>query len=86
MYIYIQRTLLLQAKAEAISRAEAARIEAEAAVAEAKLKAEALKIETDAELERMKAAREADIKFTLEQNKMELDKAQVYRERDVWIR
>ena len=43
----------------------------------AKLKAEALKIETEAELERMKLAREADIKFTLEQNKMEIDKCQV---------
>ena len=43
----------------------------------AKLKAEALKIETEAELERMKAAREADIKFNLEQNKMEIEKCQV---------
>merc|ERR1712098_621607 len=54
-----------QAKAEAISRAEAARIESEAAVQSAKLKAEALKIETESELERMNAARAADIRFAL---------------------
>merc|ERR1711970_1149064 len=45
-----------QAKAEAFSRAEAARIEAEAAVQGATLKAEALNIETRSELERMNAA------------------------------
>jgi len=65
-----------QAKAEALSRAEAARIEAEAAVEEAKLKAQAHKIETEAELDRMNAARAADIKFALEQNKLEVEKAE----------
>lgn len=64
-----------QAKAEAIGRAEAARIEAEAGVQAAKLKAEAQKIETESELERMNAAREADLRFSLEQNKQEVDKA-----------
>merc|ERR1711892_1039239 len=64
-----------QAKAEAFSRAEAARIEAEAAVQEAKLKAQAHKIETAAELERMNAARAADVKFVLEQNNLEIEKA-----------
>ena len=43
----------------------------------ARLRAEALKIETEAELERMTAAREADIKFSTEQNKLDLEKAQV---------
>ena len=49
-----------------MARAEAAKIEAEAAVQAANLKAEALKIETESELERLKGAREADddIKFT----------------------
>jgi major vault protein len=64
-----------QAKAEAIGRAEAARIEAEAGVQAARLKAEAQKIETESELERMNAAREADLRFSLEQNKQEVDKA-----------
>jgi len=65
-----------QAKAEAVARAEAAKIEAEAAVQAAKLKAEALKIETESELERLKAARDADIKFALEQNQLEIEKAE----------
>ena len=47
-----------QAKAEAQSRAEAARIEGEAAVEQARLKAQALKIEAESELERLTAARE----------------------------
>lgn len=65
-----------QAKAEAISRAEAARIESEAAVEGAKLKAEAQKIETESELERMNAARAADIKFAIESNNLEVEKAE----------
>ena len=65
-----------QAKAEAISRAEAARIESEAAVQGAKLKAEAQKIETESELERMNAARAADIKFAIESNNIEVEKAE----------
>ncbi len=47
-----------QAKAEAQSRAEAARIEGEAAVEQARLKSEAAKIEAESELERLTAARE----------------------------
>ena len=65
-----------QAKAEAIARAESAKIEAEAAVQAAQLKADALKIETESELERLKSAREADIKFALEQNQLEVEKAE----------
>jgi len=65
-----------QAKAEAISRAEAAKIESEAAVQSAKLKAEALRIETESELERMNAARAADIRFALENNNLEVEKAE----------
>merc|ERR1711915_72418 len=65
-----------QAKAEAISRAEAAKIESEAAVQSAKLKAEALRIETESELERMNAARAADIRFAIENNNLEVEKAE----------
>jgi len=65
-----------QAKAEAVGRAEAAKIEAEASVQGARLKAEALRIETESELERMKCAREAEIRFTMEQNKLEIEKAE----------
>merc|ERR1739842_47363 len=43
---------------------------------EAKLKAQAHGIETRSELKRMNAAREADIKFALEQNKLEIEKAE----------
>ena len=42
----------------------------------ARLKAEALKIETESELERMQSAREAEIRFALESNKLEVDKAE----------
>eukprot|EP00092_Neocalanus_flemingeri_P014299 GFUD01015420.1.p1 GENE.GFUD01015420.1~~GFUD01015420.1.p1 ORF type:complete len:861 (+),score=260.41 GFUD01015420.1:161-2743(+) len=65
-----------QAKAEAISKAEAARIEAEAGVQGARLRAEAQKIETESELERMNAAREADIRFAIENNNIEIEKAE----------
>jgi len=65
-----------QAKAEATSRAEAARIEAEAAVEAARLKAEAAKIEADSELDRLKAARDAEIQFMVEQNRLEVEKAE----------
>jgi len=65
-----------QAKAEAVGRAEAAKIEAETSVQGARLKAEALRIETESELERMKSAREAEIRFTIEQNKLEIEKAE----------
>merc|ERR1712025_63045 len=39
-------------------------------------KAEALKMETESQLERLKAAREADVKFALEQNQLEIEKAE----------
>ncbi|XP_074642505.1 major vault protein-like [Tubulanus polymorphus] len=64
-----------QAKAEAQSRAEAARIEGEAAVEQAKLKAQAMKIEAESELERLTQAREAEMKFVKEQNDLELAKS-----------
>ena len=38
---------------------------------------QAMKIETDAELERMKFAREADLHYTMEQNRMEVEKNKV---------
>ena len=67
-----------------MSRAEAAKIEAVAAVDGARLKAEALKIETEAELERMTAAREADIRFTEDQNKLEIEKTQVQSDKKIY--
>ena len=65
-----------QAKAEATGRAEAAKIEAMAAVEAAKLKAEAMTIESDSELARLKAAREAEIQFLNDQNRLEVEKAE----------
>lgn len=65
-----------QAKAEAYSRAEAARIEAEAAVEAAKMKAEATRIEAESELDRLKNAREAELHFIIEQDKIEVEKAE----------
>lgn len=65
-----------QAKAEATSRAEAAKIEAEAAVEAAKLKAEAMRIEAESDLERLRAAREAEIQFLMDQNRLEVEKAE----------
>ncbi|ESO97274.1 hypothetical protein LOTGIDRAFT_214098 [Lottia gigantea] len=64
-----------QAKAEAQSRAEANRIEGEAAVEQAKLKAQAMKIEAESELERLTQAREAELKYIKEQNELEISKA-----------
>lgn len=64
-----------QAKAEAQSRAEAARIEGEAAVEQARLKAQATKIEAESELERLTSAREAENKYIKEQNDLEISKA-----------
>jgi major vault protein len=63
-----------QAKAEAQSRAEAQKIEGEAAVDQAKLKAQAAKIEADSELERLTQARNAELTFTREQNIVEIKK------------
>ena len=52
-----------QAKAEAQSRAEAQKIEGEAAVEQARLKAQAAKIEADSELERLTQARNAELAY-----------------------
>merc|ERR1712227_479697 len=62
--------------AEAQSRAEAARIEGEAAVEQAKLKTEALQIEARSELDRLQAAREAELKYLAEKTEIELRKCQ----------
>jgi len=63
-----------QAKAEAQSRAEALKIEGEAAVEQAKLKAMAQKIEADSELERLTHARNAELEYVKEQNSVEIKK------------
>nr|Q90405.1 RecName: Full=Major vault protein; AltName: Full=MVP100; Short=P100 [Diplobatis ommata]CAA61041.1 MVP100 [Torpedo marmorata] len=62
------------ARAEAESRAEASRIEGEGSVLQAKLKAQALDIETEAELERLTKARERELKYIAEQNRLEVEK------------
>lgn len=63
-----------QAKAEAQSRAEAARIEGQAAVDQAQLKSEAMRIESEAELTRLQAARTAELEYIRAQNLIEIDK------------
>jgi len=63
-----------QAKAEAQSRAEAQKIEGEAAVEQARLKAQAVKIEADSELERLTQARNAELSFVKEQGSIEISK------------
>eukprot|EP00128_Syssomonas_multiformis_P004078 Colp12_sorted_trinity150504_noHs@22725 len=72
-----------QAKAEAQSRAEAAKIEGEAAVQQAKLRAEAANIESESELARLKQAREAEIEYVTEQNRLEIDKMQRISELEI---
>ncbi|MEQ2294905.1 hypothetical protein AMECASPLE_008608 [Ameca splendens] len=62
------------AKAEAQSQAEAARIRGEAAVNEAKLKAEAQRIEAEAELQRLAKAREQELSYKKEMDRMEVEK------------
>lgn len=62
------------AKAEAQSRAEAARIHGEAAVNEAKLKAEAQTIEAESELVRLAKAREQELHYKKEMDRLELEK------------
>uniref|UniRef100_A0A4W6FHP2 Major vault protein n=1 Tax=Lates calcarifer TaxID=8187 RepID=A0A4W6FHP2_LATCA len=62
------------AKAEAQSRAEAARIQGEAAVNEAKLKAEAQRIEAEAELQRLAKAREQELSYKKEMDRLEVEK------------
>uniref|UniRef100_UPI0037E7D2E3 major vault protein n=1 Tax=Semicossyphus pulcher TaxID=241346 RepID=UPI0037E7D2E3 len=62
------------AKAEAQSRAEAARIQGEAAVHEAKLKAEAQQIEAESELQRLAKAREQELSYKQQMDTLEVDK------------
>ncbi|XP_077385851.1 major vault protein isoform X2 [Festucalex cinctus] len=62
------------AKAEAQSRAEAARIQGEAAVHEAKLKAEAQRIEAEAELMRLAKAREQELSYRKQMDQLEVEK------------
>ncbi|KAM3863473.1 major vault protein [Diretmus argenteus] len=62
------------AKAEAQSRAEAARIQGEAAVNEAKLKAEAQRIEAEGELQRLAKAREQELSYKKETDRLEVEK------------
>ncbi|CAL9692919.1 unnamed protein product [Knipowitschia caucasica] len=62
------------AKAEAQSRAEAARIQGEAAVNEAKLKAEAQRIEAESELQRLSQAREQELSYQKNMDHLEVDK------------
>uniref|UniRef100_A0A672G2W2 Major vault protein n=1 Tax=Salarias fasciatus TaxID=181472 RepID=A0A672G2W2_SALFA len=73
------------AKAEAQSRAEAARIQGEAAVNEATLKAEAQKIEAEAELQRLMKAREQELNYKKEMDRLDIEKqerlAQIESER-----
>ncbi|XP_048187996.1 major vault protein [Perognathus longimembris pacificus] len=64
------------AKAEAESRAEAARIEGEGSVLQAKLKAEALAIETAAELDRVKKVRDLELLYAQAKLELEVKKAQ----------
>ncbi|XP_029284050.1 major vault protein [Cottoperca gobio] len=62
------------AKAEAQSRAEAARIQGEAAVNEAKLKAEAQRIEAEAELQRLSKAREQELSYKKQMDGLDVEK------------
>ena len=64
-----------QAKAEAQSRAEAQKIEGEAAVEQARLKAQATKIEADSELERLTQARNAELEYSKEQAELDIGKS-----------
>ncbi|XP_054848676.1 major vault protein [Eublepharis macularius] len=64
------------AKAEAQSRAEAARIEGEGAVLQAKLKAEATTIETASELQRLSQAREQELRFSKAQADLDVSRAE----------
>ncbi|XP_064844863.1 major vault protein-like isoform X2 [Oncorhynchus masou masou] len=64
------------AKAEAQARAEAACIQGEAAVNEAKLKAEAQRIEAEGELNRLSKAREQELNYKSEMDRLEVEKQQ----------
>ncbi|CAB1341403.1 unnamed protein product [Coregonus sp. 'balchen'] len=57
-------------------RAEAARIQGEAAVNEAKLKAEAQRIEAEGELDRLSKAREQELNYKSEMDRLEVEKQQ----------
>lgn len=72
-----------QAKAEALSRSEAQRIEGESSVEQAKKKVEAMEIESTLELERLKKARESEIKYIKEQNNLEIKKAKEMSELEI---
>mmetsp|Transcript_22038 Transcript_22038/g.36409 ORF Transcript_22038/g.36409 Transcript_22038/m.36409 type:complete len:848 (-) Transcript_22038:305-2848(-) len=65
-----------QAAAEARARAEASKIEAQAALKQAELKAEAARIEFEAEQQQLQLRREAEIKHTSELNALEIAKAE----------
>ncbi|XP_053550670.1 major vault protein [Bombina bombina] len=71
------------AKAEAQSKAEAARIEGEGAVLQAKLRAEALAIETEAELQRLRQARSEELRYTMDKNKLEVEKTEKLAELEI---
>jgi len=64
-----------QAAAEAKARAEAAKIEGEAAVEQARLKAEASQIKSTSDLEQQKKRQEAEINHRKQLNELELAKA-----------
>jgi len=63
-----------QAKAEAQSRAEAAKIEGEAAVEQATLRAQAAKIESDIDLYRLTQARELELTYSKAVTNLEIEK------------
>ncbi|XP_041094651.1 major vault protein [Polyodon spathula] len=63
------------AKAEAQSRSEAAKIEGEGCTILVKTKAEALQIEAESELARLSKAREQELVYQREQNKLEVERA-----------
>ncbi|CAF0741315.1 unnamed protein product [Didymodactylos carnosus] len=65
-----------QAKAEAQSRAESAKIEGEAAVDTARLRAEASRIEAEVELYRLTKARELELEYSKLTSELEVDRAQ----------
>ena len=64
------------AAAEAKARAEAAKIEGEAAVEQAKLRCEANKIKSQAELEQTRRRQESEVSHQSQLNTLELEKAQ----------
>ncbi|KAM5227360.1 major vault protein [Ctenodactylus gundi] len=71
------------AKAEAESRAEAARIEGEGSVLQARLKAQALAIETEAELQRVQKVRDLELVYARAQLELEVSKAKQLAEVEV---